>query len=202
MRDADIIPECFQRLGGFDRDAVERFFAARRDVILDSSEAPLIPLGRLPPLVQARWRQYLAEKAARETPLNGVQASSGKIAARQSVFDEILASGVAKLEANNRDTKVFVTETPAVPAVRTVFNPESLARTTLNIAESVTKTPETGGNAPKHGVETNTQPVTVTKKGRPKKEGALSPAERQRASRERRKLTLDDLRKAADAEPE
>jgi hypothetical protein len=68
------VPQCFERSGSFDRDEVEAFFAGRRDAILDQKALPLTPLSKLPAFVQARWRQYLAEKAAREHPMNGVAA--------------------------------------------------------------------------------------------------------------------------------
>lgn len=87
MRSADTVPECFQRDGDFDVDAVGAFFGARRAVLLDvpgngREVEPLVPLSKLPGFVQRRWREYLALQEAKQTPLNGVSRSSGKVSFR------------------------------------------------------------------------------------------------------------------------
>lgn len=79
------IPECFQIDDvPFDRDEVESFLAERRDIMVSEAKEvePLIPLHKMPAIVQRRWFQYLAEKAARCTPMNGVKKSAPKLIAR------------------------------------------------------------------------------------------------------------------------
>jgi hypothetical protein len=79
MREADIIPACFEAESGeFDFDEVEAFFAARREVMLEEPTKgkeviPLVPMSRLPATVRRRWREYLDKRVEAETPMNGVK---------------------------------------------------------------------------------------------------------------------------------
>ena len=70
LRDADRAPKCFLREEGpFDRDEVEAFFAARRDILLWDGKGeprPLVPLDQFDEVVQRRWREYLWLKAERK----------------------------------------------------------------------------------------------------------------------------------------
>ncbi len=85
MREADQIPEYFERDGQFDIEACERFFAARNEIICDygtPQPAPLIPISKHSLFVQERWRQYLVEKAERIKascrPMNGELPAIGR----------------------------------------------------------------------------------------------------------------------------
>jgi hypothetical protein len=60
---ADRVPRCFEvEDGAFDVEEVERFFAARREVLLEGDPVPLRPLAGMGDVVQRRWRLYLAMK--------------------------------------------------------------------------------------------------------------------------------------------
>jgi len=143
------IHQCLQvPTGKFDVDEVEALFSERRAVLLDTSKDAKDSKGFEPfkGVVLQRVRQYLAEKAARRRPLNGVLQSTGKLAGR--------IDGVKRASA-----------------LAPVASP--VTKTSPPVTETVTKT----------------EPVTKTpsKGGRPKKEGALSAAEKQRAYRGRLK---------------
>lgn len=89
MRLADTVPLCFEaREGEFDQEEVERFFAARRDVLMDAKAEPLLPLGKLSETIQRRWGEYLAAKAEAERPMNGTRLGSGKL------FERVEAAGL------------------------------------------------------------------------------------------------------------
>lgn len=84
MRLSDQIPECLQGDGEFDRDEIEAFLGARREILLASGEkellalgGPLTPLDRLPLGVRRRLAEYLTEKKGRERPMNGAGISKG-----------------------------------------------------------------------------------------------------------------------------
>ena len=143
-RAADTVPDCFLVASGpFDVEKVESFFAERRAVMLSDADdvEPLIPLHKLPSVVQSRWRQYLREKGERQRPMNGVTMGSGKIAARADVR-------------------------PATQLLQAVV--------TENVTEKAAVT----------GIVTE---KAAKKRGRPKKSTVLSPADKQRAYRERKK---------------
>ena len=129
----ELIPDCLHATQGpFNRDAVEAFFAARRDAIMDKKAEPLTPIDAYPHPIPARWRQYLWEKAARQRPMNGLAQSSGKLAPSRYVraatlveeikgapADDILKAGIARFEAQQR-TNVDVTVDKSQPVMATV----------------------------------------------------------------------------------
>ena len=176
MREADMIPACFELANGpFDVEEVESFFSARRDVLLaeppKGREAePLIPLHKLPVTVQKRWFEYLAQRAANVRPLNGIQPSTGKVESRY--FDTILQSSVQRMASSRPDIEVTVTK---------VCN-----ETPSDVTKPI---------VPVTSVTIVTKPST----GRPAiGDAPMTSAERVRAYREKqkKKLTEEDLQRA------
>ena len=93
MREADLVPRCFEAESGeFDVEEVERFFGARREVILSAFEKgmagsePLVSITQLPAVVQRRWRDYLEKRGKEVRPLGG--ESTGKLSGRVTSLED------------------------------------------------------------------------------------------------------------------
>jgi hypothetical protein len=120
-----IIPQCLQRdSGDFDVEEVERLLGERCDVLLapaPKSGEPeiLVPFDKMQPPIHARVRQYLAEKAARQRPLNGAAMSSGKLAAKMAP-SLVPAARLVPKARNAPVTTVTLSVTQTPPSVTDV----------------------------------------------------------------------------------
>ena len=185
---SDQAPVCFEAATGeFDVGAVEAFFASRRAQILDPKAEPLKPLHSYPPTVQARWRHYLAEKAAKQRPMNGVAASSGKLDQARYAAGTAAIGAPAWAGKYTQGPHIVVTEPVTMTEnVTKIGNKE--APVTADVTAQVTAS-RLLTSAEKHLVVETTRSAPLT------------PAEKQARYRERKKLTEADIRRALEGKP-